>query len=306
MTTVRPATQDETDEWSAGWQARLHAGYASHDMPADSVARHVTRRIEQLSSATERDFGVLVDDDGTAVGFAAVCVRERAEARSPFLVDVWVVGEQRRRGHGRAALEWAQQWAAVRGGRLAVSVDPGDPAQTALVAGLPVRSIQMMKAVRGPITLPDGVLGRPMNDAEYADWRQEHELRYARDITDSGTMSFADARRRSTEQFGQLLPDGLATKGHSLWTVLAGDEVVGTIWIGAMSVGVSWVYSVDVAEGHRGRGYGRAAMSVGERATVAAGDGWLGLNVFGHNAVAIGLYRSMGYDAYEQQQSADS
>jgi ribosomal protein S18 acetylase RimI-like enzyme len=41
-------------------------------------------------------------------------------------------------------------------------------------------------------------------------------------------------------------------------------------------------------------------MLAGERATLDAGDTYLGLNVFGHNTAAIRLYDSMGYVTVEQ------
>jgi hypothetical protein len=49
----------------------------------------------------------------------------------------------------------------------------------------------------------------------------------------------------------------------------------------------------------------QAAMILGEAATVAAGDTHLGLNVFGHNSAAIGLYLSMGYRDYDDSRSVE-
>jgi len=60
-----------------------------------------------------------------------------------------------------------------------------------------------------------------------------------------------------------------------------------------------------VHEGYRGKGYGRAAMVIGERATLDAGDTHLALNVFGHNHIAISLYNGMGYRAYDAGRSVD-
>ena len=67
--------------------------------------------------------------------------------------------------------------------------------------------------------------------------------------------------------------------------------------------GISWIYDVEVAAEFRGKGYGRAAMIIGERAALDAGDTHLALNVFGDNEVAIRLYESMGYRRYEDGRS---
>lgn len=50
-----------------------------------------------------------------------------------------------------------------------------------------------------------------------------------------------------------------------------------------------------IEERHRGRGYGREAMTLAEVEARRLGLDRVGLNVFGGNEVARGLYRSLGY-----------
>ncbi len=57
-----------------------------------------------------------------------------------------------------------------------------------------------------------------------------------------------------------------------------------------------WIYDIEVVEDQRGRGYGRALLDAVEREVVARGGDSVGLNVFGANAVAKGLYESAGYE----------
>jgi ribosomal protein S18 acetylase RimI-like enzyme len=52
---------------------------------------------------------------------------------------------------------------------------------------------------------------------------------------------------------------------------------------------------VKVEEEFRGQGYGRQAMLLAETLAREEGALTLGLNVFGHNQVARGLYSSLGY-----------
>jgi ribosomal protein S18 acetylase RimI-like enzyme len=56
-----------------------------------------------------------------------------------------------------------------------------------------------------------------------------------------------------------------------------------------------YVYNVEVDEIHRGVGLGRAAMLLAEAEALARGIDRIELNVWGGNAVARGLYRSLGY-----------
>jgi len=146
-----------------------------------------------------------------------------------------------------------------------------------------------------------------MTEEEFVGWRADAVRGYAAGIADSGMLPGAQAAQSAAgAQFDQLLPDGLDTADHSFLCLCAGGEVVATNWIGHHhGPGVSWVYGVEVAEQYRGKGYGRAAMIIGEQATVGAGDSHLALNVFGHNSVAISMYEGMGYQAYDHGRSID-
>jgi len=82
------------------------------------------------------------------------------------------------------------------------------------------------------------------------------------------------------------------------FTSEAPAEVVGFLWIAPQSEGSDawWVFDIAVEENHRGAGYGRAAMQLAEKAAAEHGASTLGLNVFGYNTVARGLYDSLGYE----------
>jgi len=61
--------------------------------------------------------------------------------------------------------------------------------------------------------------------------------------------------------------------------------------------GDSWfVFDVEIAKEHRGRGYGRAAMEAAEEWTRERGGTRVALNVFGPNLTARSLYDSLGYE----------
>ena len=143
-----------------------------------------------------------------------------------------------------------------------------------------------------------------MTTDEFAGWQAQVVASHVADLTDSGTLSAADAATSAAELFKALLPAGLSTEDHSFLCLCADGEVVATNWLAHhFSPGTSWVYDVETRQEHRGKGYGRAAMLIGEQATLAAGDTHLALNVFGHNAVAISMYEAMGYRAYDHGRS---
>nr|WP_237533393.1 GNAT family N-acetyltransferase [Streptomyces sp. SID685] len=119
-------------------------------------------------------------------------------------------------------------------------------------------------------------------------------------------MSRADAVRKSDQDFAELLPEGLATPDTTLLVLEAAGEPIGTGWLKhGYLPGVTYGYSLHVHEAQRGKGYGHAAMAVGERATFAAGESALMFTVWGGNEVAMNLYTSAGYGILDEERSAE-
>jgi GNAT superfamily N-acetyltransferase len=245
---------------------------------------------------------------GDAVGFVVTSERhDGGEGRRGVLHDLWIAPDRRRRGYGaatRAAVE--HRCRETRLDRLDVTIVPGDPAQSSLFDAYRVTSQRMALPLTEPPPLPNGLVGRPMSEPEYAGWHDENLAGYAQDVAGSGVMSSTDAMARAEREFAELLPDGLHTAANSLWVLDAEGRQVASIWIcHHLQIGRSFVYSVAVDAGERGKGYGRAIMQVGARIALAEGDGVLALNVFGQNTVAINLYASLGYQVTDQSRNLD-
>ncbi|MFF0230604.1 GNAT family N-acetyltransferase [Micromonospora sp. NPDC005254] len=63
----------------------------------------------------------------------------------------------------------------------------------------------------------------------------------------------------------------------------------------------AWIQNIEVHPTHRGRGHARRMIQLIEAELAGLGVPELGLNVFGTNTVAIGLYRSLGFEVTAQQ-----
>ncbi|GAA3457213.1 GNAT family N-acetyltransferase [Dactylosporangium matsuzakiense] len=127
----------------------------------------------------------------------------------------------------------------------------------------------------------------PVLHEEYAD----DELRAGRDRPET-------VRSNVAALFRQLLPDGVATPGHLLFSgVDDGGAVVGWIWLALPGAKrpQAWVYEVQVDPPFRRRGFGRALVLAAEEELRSRGVSELGLNVFGHNVGARSLYESLGF-----------
>ena len=135
---------------------------------------------------------------------------------------------------------------------------------------------------------------RPLREEEYADWDAAHRAEYARGLIAHVGMSREDAEAKVERDLAGVLPDGLATPGTRIWAVEEDGRRVGTVFVGLRAVG-AWLYDITIDESERGRGMGRAAMTALQDELRALGHTTVGLNVWGGNEVARGLYRSLGW-----------
>ncbi len=137
-----------------------------------------------------------------------------------------------------------------------------------------------------------------MPEDALASWLAASNAEYVRERIAAGD-SPEYAEERAAESNAQYFPGGVPAAGQLVFDVLADDEPVGVLWLGPMSPRHPhdwWVFDVEIAAEHRGRGLGRAAMLLAEEAARDHGARRLGLNVFGHNTVAQHLYVSLGYE----------
>lgn len=144
-----------------------------------------------------------------------------------------------------------------------------------------------------PVTLRD------MDVRDLPPYLDRVRAEYVRDLVTAG-RSTDDARRHADESLARLFPSGEPAPRHAVFEVVddAGDAV-GRLWIGPDTTDdpdAWWVWDIEIDADRRGRGLGREAMILGEAYARARGARTLGLNVFGFNTGARGLYESLGFE----------
>jgi ribosomal protein S18 acetylase RimI-like enzyme len=141
---------------------------------------------------------------------------------------------------------------------------------------------------------------RPLRGDELPEFIEHGIEEYARDMAANAGLSPERARKKSEKDWANLLPNGRVPPGHHLFAVEdERGERVGEVWFAERTndfdATVAFVYSIEIAEPFRGRGYGRQAMLLLEDDVRSLGLSHVALNVFGGNEVARSLYRSLGY-----------
>ena len=141
----------------------------------------------------------------------------------------------------------------------------------------------------------------PMTQAEFQSF-EEHDIReYAAEEVRAGFWSEAESLEKARRAHALLLPDGLATKDHFLYTIRESehDAAVGVLWLMVSRESAKpsgFIYDIEIDEPYRRQGYARAAVLELERLARQMDLRQLGLHVFAHNTGARALYESLGYE----------
>ncbi len=142
---------------------------------------------------------------------------------------------------------------------------------------------------------------RPLRADELPAYIEHGRAAYERDLAAQAGLTPAAARQKTENDWSRLFPDGAVPPGNELYAIEDAEttERVGDLWFAERDDDVGekmlYVYSVEIAPEHRGRGFGREAMQLFEEEARRRGLARTNLTVLGGNEVARSLYRSLGY-----------
>ncbi|MCT4780412.1 MULTISPECIES: N-acetyltransferase [Exiguobacterium] len=139
-----------------------------------------------------------------------------------------------------------------------------------------------------------------MSETAYAAYLPEAIKEYAQEKVKARTWAEVEAVDRSAAEYAQLLPDGIQTKQHYLFSIIddAEHRSVGMIWfqVSESTHGrTAFIFDFKIEEGHQGKGYGRQAIEMLEQIARRMNIKKIKLHVFAHNARAIHLYETTGF-----------
>ena len=139
----------------------------------------------------------------------------------------------------------------------------------------------------------------PMTQAEFDVYIERTIPAYAADNVKAGYWGEDEALEKSRKEFENLLPQGLQSENHYLYTLYDEDKAVGMVWMRAnvdRPIKNGFVFELWVDDAFRGKGYGKQAMLLLEEKAREMGLKSMGLHVFAYNDVARSLYEKWGYE----------
>lgn len=296
MISIQPLSQPRHGEWDAATRRMLERRLAAgvHPQVAGETVDGLLARVAELGADGWR---CLRDDVEIGIAWTA-----SARPGAYHLLDLDVPVNE-------ALATWAALADTLRAGggeHVVLDVLAGDAVAEAVLAGLdaPLEATQMQLDLRplvSPvIALPQRVRLHPMSEEEFAAYEAHLLTAYAQEMLDAGAFTNLDSALAASERSQRdLLPEGLRTPGHHLWTARAEDTPVAVLWIRVQGAG-AFIYDIEVRAEQRRRGYGREVLDAGALAARDLGAEVLGLNVFGHNDSARALYERAGYRTTER------
>jgi len=142
----------------------------------------------------------------------------------------------------------------------------------------------------------------PMTEDEFAEYVQAAIPEYARDKVASGQWSEAESLSLSRKDYAELLPQGIRTPDHLLYTLrdAATGGKVGVLWYACLEQAgrkLAYVYDILVYPEHQRQGHATRAFTLLAQEVRRRDLYGIALHVFGHNPGAKDLYEQLGFKA---------
>ncbi|MDR4228339.1 GNAT family N-acetyltransferase [Bacillus mojavensis] len=139
----------------------------------------------------------------------------------------------------------------------------------------------------------------PMQAEEFRSYLTYTTKHYAKEKIKAGSWLPEEAMLLSKQTFSDLLPNGLQTHHHHLWSIiLNGKETAGWLWIHAEPEHPqqeAFIYDFGLYESYRGKGFAKQALNALDEMAGNMGIRKLSLHVFAHNETARRLYEQTGF-----------
>ena len=151
---------------------------------------------------------------------------------------------------------------------------------------------------------------RPMSADEFSRYIERSIPEYADAHLKAGHSMPEDALKKAQDQYGELLPQGLATPGNQFFTIADANNRanLGMCWFEVkqkQGKTKAFIYDFYLEHAFRGQGLGSQVMEELEKRVRKLGATAIELYVFGDNVNARSLYERCGFRYTDMRMSKE-
>lgn len=139
---------------------------------------------------------------------------------------------------------------------------------------------------------------RKMTKDEFGVYKSKLIQSYAETVANNTKRSLEATLIISQQQINGLLKDGVDTKDHYIYNVVAisSGETVGILWVNVRPEdNRAFIFDIEMDLQQQGKGFGKATLTELEVLMKEMKVKQIGLNVFADNTTAFKLYEKSGY-----------
>lgn len=137
---------------------------------------------------------------------------------------------------------------------------------------------------------------REMTTQEFEIYLRDTLQRYSEVLSENVHEAGGNPSEQAKKQLSNLLPQGLTTPHHRLFTVQVDAVLAGYVWVKIEEEKKSaFLYEIYLAEEYRGKGVGTEVMQLIENLLRQKDIMYFKLHVFGSNTGARKLYEELGF-----------
>ncbi len=300
---LEPVTADRFEAWKASRRKRFQASLVKSGIAPDEAKERAARHVDSVVAEVGGTEGthiwsILADDD--EIGFVWSRVHDLSEGREAFVRELDIYDAFRNELGESAVAASEKRFAELGANWIRLFVVSGT-----------VPFFEKLGYSRTLTTMSKPLAGHPrpdygdvpdvrleqMTQEQFDEYLQSVRQRNAVDYARAGVLPIKEAEHTSAADLDSLLPNGLQTKGHLLFTAYDGATPVGTAWfqLTRKADGVhAFGNEIRVPDDLRGRGYGRAILRatgdyLEQRQVVTVGG-----RVLGYNTKAKALFEEIG------------
>lgn len=133
-----------------------------------------------------------------------------------------------------------------------------------------------------------------MSEAEFKLYEAQAISEYADNKKQAENLTPEAALKLAQDSYGELIPNGIHSKGHFFYSIILEEKSIGMIWLADQKTS-AYIYDFLIDDKFRGKGYGKASLAWLETEVLKLGFNSIKLHVFEHNHYARALYEKVGY-----------